>query len=1015
MSRWTDFFIQRPVFSISLALLIIFAGLFSLLQLPLQLLPTIEVPTITVSTAYPGASSDTMQNFVTNVLQNALAGIKGINDMTSTSAQNSSVITINMQTGVDTNAALTDIAQKVNSVRGQLPQGIYEPVISKTDPSDNFVMLLSFTSHEMSRPQISDYLMRMVKPQLESVDGVASAPVWGNLYAMHIDLNPIALSARNLSPTDVTNALSSQNVQGSPGTLEGVGANLNLSTNSDISSAEQFNQLIIKKSDNGATVHLQDVGNANLGVDTDKVTAFYNGEPASMSVVMPQPGANPLTIVKHIQKLLPMLTQQFPEDLHLHEVVNVATFIKASVQEVIKTLVEALLIVSVVIFLFLGSPRAVLIPLVTIPISLIGICFFLYTLGFSINVLTLLAMVISIGLVVDDAIVVMENIFRHLERGGTAMNAAILGTREIAFSVIAMTITLAAIFAPIAFSTGITGKLFSEFAFSLAGSVIISGIAALTLSPMMCSRIINQEYSHQPFVQKIEKIFESVRRQYETLLHKALQHRRWILGIWGVSLLACVYFYTTTQKELAPQEDMGFLQVFGSAPNSASTSLLASYSQELNKIYQGFSEVKSYIYVNGIPAANQVISFVSLKPWGERNVTSGELQPQLQAQLNQVAGLKLVAIVPPVLPGASGMPVQFVIKSIGDYKSLYDAAQTLETVAKQSGLFLFINDDLSYDQPVLQLDIDRDAASATNVNIDQITQALSSLYSQGHFQYFNMQGQTYEVIPEALSAYHANPDLLNSISVRANTGTLIPLSALVTMHTKVEPSSLNQFQKFNAVMLSGVMTPGHSISEGLNFLQEKAQTLLPKAMSYDYGGTSRQFIQEGDRMLWLFLASFIAIFIILSMQFESFRDPLIILLGSVPMALMAALLPMKLGFATINIYTQIGLLTLAGLISKHGILLVKFANSQRLEGKPKVESIVDSAKIRLRPILMTTLATVFGSIPLILSTGAGRVSRFDIGIVIVCGMLLGTCFTLFVLPTLYYYFSGNVINIPPEN
>ncbi|MBY0378551.1 MAG: efflux RND transporter permease subunit [Gammaproteobacteria bacterium] len=1004
--NWTDFFIKRPVFSIALSLLILFAGLFSATQLPLQLLPTIEIPIINIETSYPGASSDTMQNFVTNVLESALSGIKGIDYMTSSSTQNMSSITINMQNGLDTDAALTDIAQKVNSVRGRLPDGINDPVISKMSANDNFVLLLSFTSRLMQREQVTDYLYRLVKPQLDYIDGVANAQVWGNEFAMLLSLDPNALAAHNLTPQDVATALNNQSVQGAPGTLNGSGQSLNLATNSDMTKVEQFNNLVIKNQQ-GIVTHLSDVGYAALGVSSgDNVKAFYDGDPATMLAIMPQPGANPLSIVKRIQAVLPTITQALPQGLSLHEVVNQAIYIKASIKEVIKTLIEALIIVSIVVFLFLGSLRAVLIPIVTIPVSLIGICFIMYALGFSFNILTLLAMVLAIGLVVDDAIVVMENTFRHIENGESALQAALIGTREIAFSIIAMTLTLAAIFAPIAFATGITGTLFSEFALCLAGSVIISGIAALTLSPMMCSRIINTDYAHKALVQKIEAVFEWVKQSYEKILRWVLNHKKWITLIWLASLFLCFYFYIGANKELAPEEDQGYLQVISSAPKSITPALLQQYSAELNTVYKSFTAVQSYIYIDGIPDSNQVLSFASLTPWEDRTASAMQLQPQLQKALNQIAGLKAMVILPASLPGSSGAPVQFVIKSIGDYKSLYEATQKLEQAANKSGLFQFINSDLTYDEPMLRIDVDRNAAAAMNVDMDEITNGVSSLYGANYSQYFNLQGQTYQVILQPLLQGTINPEILNEIQVRSETGKLISLAGLVKLHTTVEPSTLNQFQRMNAATLSGVMAPGHSISEGLSYLSQAAKDLLPNNLTTDISGGSRQYVQEGNRMLWLFLASFIAIFIVLAMQFESFRDPFIILLGSVPMAVMAALIPIQLHIATINIYTQIGLLTLAGLISKHGILLVKFANTLQTENYSKVEAMVEAAKIRLRPILMTTLAIVFGSLPLVFSTGAGSVARFDMGIVIVFGTLIGTCFTLLVVPVLYILLSS---------
>ena len=1005
--NWTDFFIKRPVFSIALTLLIVFAGVFSATQLPLQLLPTIEIPQIMIQTGYAGASTETMQNFVTNPLESALSGIKGIDYMTSTSTQSSSTINIMMQNGLSTDAALTDIAQKVSSVRGRLPEGIDDPIISKLNSDGGFVTLLGFTSSLMQREQVYDYLLRLVKPQLAYIDGVSDIQVWGNQFTMLLSLDPNALAAHNLTPLDVGTALNSQSVQGAPGTLQGSAQSLNLTTNSDMTTTEQFNHLLLKN-DNGIATYLSDVGQASLGTSNgDTVKTFYNGMPVTLLAVMPQPGANPLSIIKKVQTVLPDIVPAFPQGMALHTVVDTSIYIKSSIREVIKTLIEAIIIVSIVIFLFLGSFRAIFIPIVTIPVSLIGICFIMYALGFSFNTLTLLAMVLAIGLVVDDAIVVMENAFRHIENGETAIQAALIGAREIAFSIIAMTLTLAAIFAPIAFSTGITGKLFSEFALCLAGSVIISGIVALTLSPMMCSRIINIDYAHQAFVKKIEFIFEQVKNIYGKLLASVLRHKPWIVAIWLLSLVLCIYFYTSSQKELAPDEDQGFMQVIATAPKSIPPAMLEKESTLLNPTYQPFSEVSSYVYINGVPEANQILSFVSLKPWGDRRLSAMQFQPKLQSALNNIADLKAMAFLPPSLPTpGGGPPIQFVLKSIGNYKNLYEAAQTLEQAARQSGLFQFINDDLTYDQPVLHIDIDRNAAAAMNVKMDALTQSISALYSSGYSQYFNLEGQTYQVVMEPLAKKIINPDVLNQIQVRSDTGKLIPLSALTNLHTEVEPSSLNQFQRMNAVTLSGVMTTGHSTSAGLAFLSQKTKEFLPNNFVSDLSGSSRQYMQEGDRMLWLFLASFIAIFIVLAMQFESFRDPFIILLGSVPMAIMAALLPAKLNIVTINIYTQIGLLTLAGLISKHGILLVKFANTLQMQNYDKATAIVEAAQIRLRPILMTTLAIVFGGLPLVFSTGAGSVARFDIGTVIVLGMLIGTSFTLFVLPVLYLLFAA---------
>ncbi|MCK4870423.1 MAG: efflux RND transporter permease subunit [Gammaproteobacteria bacterium] len=1004
--NWTSFFIKRPIFSIALSLMIVLAGIFSLYQLPLRLFPKIDIPVITISVEYPGASAATMKDFVTSIISNKLTGIPGLNYVTASSSESKTQIKINMQMGTDADTALMNVMQKVSSVRGQLPQNIDEPIVTKTDSDDNPTLLLAFTSNSMSRPQMADYLLRVVKPQLETIDGVSDALVMGTQYAMRIWLEPDKMTAYNITPQDVIKALQAQNVQSSPGSLNSSATNFNVTTNADLTSAKQFNNVIIKNV-NGNIIHLNDIGHAKLGSDRETISVKYNGKPASMIFVTSRTGANPLTVVGSIKKLLPSIAQNLPSDMHLHEVINIASYIKASIKEVLFTLLEGIFIVSFVIFMFIGKLRTIFIPIVTIPIALIGICFLLMALNFSINMLVLLAMVIAIGLVVDDAIVVMENIFRHIESGLSAFDATLKGTKEIAFPVIAMSLTLAAIFAPIAFAGGLTGKLFSEFALSLAGMVIISGVVALTLSPMMCAHILSSHITEKKLATTIEKTFNYLKKIYSTTLDFVFKHRKIILGIWLLSIIACVYFYQSTPKELAPKEDEGFMQVLGTAPDATNFSFLKKYADQLNGIYKNFNEIESYIYVSGVPQSHQVLSFIRLKPWDKRKLSSAQLQPKLQAALNRIAGLQSVAIVPTALPGTRGMPIQFVIKSIGNYKDLYKYAQLIMQNARKTGLFAFLNDDLKYDQPILHVNINRDAATALNVDIDSITTALSSLLSAGKTQYFNLAGQTYEVIPQATAKFRFDPMLLNNIHIKTNNGNLIPLSAIVSLTKSIQPASLNQFQKFNAITISGVMTPGHTLSQGLKSLTALANNILPTAISHDFAGNSRQFIQEGSRMLWIFLAAFLIIFIVLAMQFESFKDPLIILLGSVPMALAVAMIPLKLGFASINIYTQIGLLTLVGLISKHGILMTKFANNLRIEeGYDKITAIKEAAAIRLRPILMTTLAIVFSAIPLIAATGAGNVSRFDMGIVIGTGMFLGTILTLFVLPVLYYYFSG---------
>ncbi|NNM58235.1 MAG: MMPL family transporter [Legionellales bacterium] len=1011
--KWIDFFILKPVMSISVILLIVFAGLFGWYKLPLRLFPKIEIPIITVSIDYPGASADTMKGFVTSVVENALSGITDVNFITSTSSEGHVDIILDMEMGANSDAALTNVMQQIASVRGQLPKDIDDPVITKAASDNNPILLFAFTSLQMSTPQIVDYLNRNIKPRLESVDGVATAEVLGSQYAMRIWLNPDEMAAYNLTTTDVVNALKSQNVQSTVGTLDG-SSSLNVSVNSELKDPSQFNNMIIKQ-EGDSIVRLRDIGNARLDSETSKINAFYGKETAVMVFIQPQPGANPLTVISGVDAILPDIKQHLPSILKINTVVNSATYIKASIYEVIKSMMEAIIIVALVIYLLLGNIKSVIIPLVALPVSLIGVCFLLLVCGYSINLLTLLAMVLAVGLVVDDAIVVMENVHRHIEQGKNVLHAASEGTKEIAIPIIAMTLTLAAIFSPMIFSGGITGKLFSEFAFSLAGAVIISGIVSLILSPMMCSQLMISSSKESGITKFIDDKFLMIKNAYLRCLETVFNNKKMILVVWLVSIMGCLYFYGSTPKELEPKEDEGMMEVIGIAPDSTTTQFLEQNSQLLNRSYHDIPEIQSYTYINGIPTEHQVLSFIRLSPWGDRELSSMQLQPLLQQQINQIPGLDSVAIVPSVLPGTDGLPIQFVIKSIGEYKSLYSVAEQLMQAARKSGLFLFVTDDLKYDQPVLQIKIDRDAASAMGVSIDAITSSLSTLLNEGKVQYFNMNDRSYEVIPQAYAGHRINPSQLGSIYIMNSSSQLVALSAFVSMKVTTEPEELNQFQKFNSVTISGVMSPKYSLSEGLDFLVNQAKQILPPSMSYDFSGNSRQFIQEGSHMLWLYLSAFIVIFIVLAMQFESFSDPLIILFGSVPMSLMAAMLPLKLGFASINIYTQIGLLTIAGLICKHGILLTRYANEARLAGVDKKQAIINAAAIRFRPIVMTTLAIMFGAFPLIVATGAGAASRFNMGIVIATGMTIGTLFTLLVLPVLYFYLSRKKIILPENN
>ncbi|WP_058534572.1 efflux RND transporter permease subunit [Legionella saoudiensis] len=1000
--KFTDLFIKRPVLAMVISLLIFLFGLNAMHDMQIRQYPRMDNTVITIMTGYPGADADLIAGFITSPLENAVASAEGIDYMTSSSTQGMSTITLNIKLNFDPQVAFTDVMSKVQQTINQLPKEAQQPVILKASDSSTALMYISLDSTEMTPQQITDYATRVVQPQLQTVDGVAKAEILGgSTYSMRIFLNPVKMAALNVAPADVSAALAKNNFLTAAGNTKGEYVALSITAKTDLNDASQFSNLIVK-SDKGSIVRLHDIAHVELGSQSYDSSVTFNSKKAVFISITPTPTANPLTVISDVRTLLPSITKEFPPSLTGTIVYDATDFIRASLNEVIHTIIEAAAIVIVVIYLFLGSMRSVFIPIVTIPLSLIGVCTLMLMLGYSINLLTLLAFVLAIGLVVDDAIVVVENIHRHIEEGKTPFEAAIIGAREIATPVIAMTITLAAVYAPIGFMGGLTGALFKEFAFTLACAVIISGVIALTLSPMMCSKVLTADIGSGKFVHFLDTFFNKLKGKYQRVLHSLLDTRIIMIPFAIVVILMLPYLYTHSAAETAPEEDQGFFFVIGTAPQFATINYIEAFTKPFDEIYKSFPETGNYFTVN----SSQPVSGMVLKPWNERKKSQFALKQPLQDKLSQVAGLNTFAIIPPPLPGGgSGTPVQFVIKTTNDFQSLFEVSNQLADKARKSGMFIYVDNSLKFNQPQIELKINRSKASEMGLDMQAVGSSLTSALSGNYVNYFNLQGRSYQVIPQLDRSFRMSPEQLGRIYVKSINGTMVPLSTIVTAVEKTAPNAASHFQQLNSATIQAVMMPGKTLGDGLHFLQEAAKETLPKGFSSDYGGASRQFMQEGNALLFAFVFAIIIIFLVLSAQYESFRDPLIVLI-SVPMSICGALIPLNLGLASINIYTQVGLITLIGLISKHGILIVDFANQlQREKNLDRRAAVEEAAGIRLRPILMTTAAMVFGVLPLLIASGAGAVSRFDIGLVIAAGLLIGTCFTLFVVPTMYTYIA----------
>ncbi|HEY7748655.1 MAG TPA: multidrug efflux RND transporter permease subunit [Aestuariivirgaceae bacterium] len=1004
MASFTDIFVRRPVLASVVSLIILLVGLQAVWKLPLRQFPEITKTTITITTGYPGANADQIKGFITTPIQQAVASAEGIDTLTSSSAQNVSTVTLNLKLDADGDRATSDVLSKVNQVRGILPREANDPIVTRTTGEGFALMYIGFNSDVMSSSQISDYLNRVVQPKLQSISGVANAEILGGqTFAMRVWLDPDRMAALGVTPLDVSQALQANNFTTAAGEVKGNYVQTNINAQTSLSSVEGFENLVVVT--RGETlIRLGQIARIELGPENFNSSSSFDGLKAVFIGVYATPSANPLTVISDVRAAMPSIEAEMPVGLKAAIAYDATTFIRESIKEVATTLGQAAIIVVIVIFLFLGSIRSTIIPIVTIPLSLIGVMIALLALGYSINLLTLLALVLAIGLVVDDAIVVVENIHRHMEEGMDRFSAAVQGAREIAVPVISMTITLAAVYAPIGFTTGLTGSLFREFAFTLAGAVVVSGVIALTLSPMMCSKLLKFDKENGRFAHFLDRMFESIKRRYQKRLHNSLNYRPATIFLLVCVLIATALTYQTTRRELAPEEDQGVLFALVNAPQHTNLNYLELYMNEVGKVLRSLPESEHYFGIMGFQGVHSGFGGVLFHPWDERKRNLQQLMQDLQPKISQVPGVQAFLFAPPSLPGSSGgPPFQFVLTSSRDHRELAEVLDKINQEAQKSGLFLFTDGDLRFDTPQVEVKIDRDKANQAGVTMEDVGTTLATLLSGNYVNRFNLEGRSYQVVPQVPRDFREDPNWLLKYEVRTRSGDMVPLSNFATLERTVQPTSLNTFQQLNSASITGVPFPGRSMGEAVEFMKTKAAELLPEGMSYDWGGEARQYVQEGNTLAVTFFFALVVIYLVLAAQFESFRDPFIVLVA-LPTAMFGALLPMNLGAASVNIYTQIGLVTLIGLISKHGILMVEFANRlQEEEGLDRRAAIEKAAAVRLRPILMTTAAMVVGMLPLLIAQGAGAKSRFDIGLVIAGGMSVGTMFTLFITPAVYIY------------
>lgn len=1007
--KFTDIFIRNPVLATVISLLILVLGLRALAQLPVRQYPKTEIATVTVATSYFGANSDVLAGFITTPLEAAIAQAQGIDYMSSTSGGGVSTITASLRLNYDSNKALTEINTKVNSVLNQLPPQAQQPQLTVSTGESTDSMYLGFYSQTLPSNKITDYLIRVVQPKLQTIPGVQQAEILGSRqFALRAWMDPQKLAANNLTAQDVYTAMQNNNYISAIGSTKGQMVTVDLTAGTDLHTVDEFKNLVVKQKGD-AVVRLQDVANVLLGAENYDFNVSFDAKQSVFVGIKVAPDANLLTVIKAVRDVFPEITSQLPNGLTAKIAYDATGYINSAIEEVVKTLVEALIIVTVVIFLFLGSMRSVLIPTIAIPLSLIGGFFVMLVLGYSVNLLTLLALVLAIGLVVDDAIIIVENVDRHMKDGLSPFQAALQGARELASPIIAISVVLIAVYVPIGFQGGLTGALFSEFAFTLAGAVAVSAVVALTLSPMMASRFLKSGHDESRLVQTIDRNFAWARKKYEGALGVVL--KSWPVAVtFGFIVFGSVFVLLHfSRSELAPQEDQGFLITYGYASPNATVEQMGLYAKQVYNVIDGMPEHDKIFQLTGIQGTNTVLTGVILKPWSERARGATEIQGAIQHGISQIAGATIYASQPPPLPTGSGgvnTPVAFVINTTEPFINLEEVSNAILAKAQQSGKFFFIDTDLKLNKPQVTVKVDRNKAATMGMSMADVGSALGALLGGGYVNYFSISGRSYKVIPQIQQASRINAEQLSNYYIRAGNGAMIPASTVATLKTETIPTRISHFQQLNSSTFAGV--PSGTLGDALTYLRKISKEMLPQGYSIDYAGQSRQYMQESSGFALTFAFAVIIIFLTLAAQFESFRDPLIVM-SSVVMAIFGAMIFIFLGVkeATLNIYTEVGLVTLMGLIAKHGILIVQFANDEQKAGHNKFDAVLSAAGTRLRPILMTTASMVLGVVPLVIATGAGAAGRNHMGLVIASGLSIGTLFTLFVVPAMYLFMAAD--------